>query len=282
MILNTTILKKINMAIIFKYAVLIFGALTAIVPIIVVFLASFKTGPEFLDSNPLAFPKNILNFSNYATAFIDGRMFLGFLNTTIILIISLTGAIIIGTMVAYVVSRFNFRFKKVILGAFLVATLIPSVTTQVATFQIINGLGLFNTRLAAIILYLGTDIIAIYIFIQFIDGISISLDEAAMLEGASYWRIYSRIILPLVKPAIVTVMIIKGISIYNDFYIPFLYMPSKSLHVLSISLFKFMGPFGANWEIISAAIIIAIIPTLIIFIILQKYIYNGFTAGSVK
>lgn len=275
-------IKKVEIFTILKYISVISGALVATVPIIVVFIASFKTGAEFLDSTPLRLPKSFLNFENYITAFIDGRMFIGFLNTTIILTISLGGAILIGTMVAYVVNRFEFRFKKVILGAFLLATLIPSVTTQVATFQIINAFGLFNTRLAAIILYLGTDIIAIYIFIQFIDSISVSLDEAAMLEGASYWTIFTRIILPLVKPAIVTVMIIKGIAIYNDFYIPFLYMPSKALHVVSISLFKFMGPFGANWEIISAAIIIAIIPTLVLFLLLQKYIYNGFTAGSVK
>ncbi len=271
-----------NILTVLKYAIVILGALIATVPIVVVFLASFKTSPEFLDGNALQLPHSFINFQNYVKAFVDGRMIVGFFNTTLILTISLTGAIILGTMVAYVVNRFDFKLKKVILGAFLVATLIPSVTTQVATFQIINALGLFNTRLAAIILYMGTDIIAIYVFIQFISGISVSLDEAAMMEGASYLTIYTKIILPLVKPAIVTVMIIKGIAIYNDFYIPFLYMPKKSLQVVSISLFKFMGPFGSNWEIISAAIIITIIPTLVLFLFLQKYIYNGFTAGSVK
>ncbi len=274
--------KKIDILNLLKYATVIIGSLTAIVPILVVFFASFKTAPEFLDTTAMMLPKSFLNIQNYLTAFNKGNMLTGFFNTTLILVISLSGAILLGTMVAYVISRFDFRLKKVILGAFLLATLIPSVTTQVATFQVINSLGLFNTRLAAIILYLGTDIIAIYIFIQFISGISISLDEAAMMEGASYLTIYFKIILPLVKPAIVTVMIIKGIAIYNDFYIPFLYMPKKSLQVVSTSLFKFMGPFGSNWEIISAAIIIAIIPTLVIFLFLQKYIYNGFTAGSVK
>lgn len=274
--------KNIDIFIILKYTVIIVAALTATIPIVVVFFASFKTGTEMLETGPLGIPHNILNFSNYITAFIDGKMLTGFINTTVLLVISLSGAILLGTMVAYVISRFDFKLKKIILGAFLLATLIPGVTTQVATFQIIEGLGLFNTRMAAIILYLGTDIIAIYIFIQFINGISISLDEAAMMEGASYLTIYSQVILPLVKPAIVTVMIIKGIAIYNDFYIPFLYMPRKDLQVVSTALFKFMGPFGAHWEIISAAIIIAIIPTLIIFLFLQKYIYNGFTAGSVK
>ncbi|MNE82432.1 L-arabinose transport system permease protein AraQ [compost metagenome] len=117
---------------------------------------------------------------------------------------------------------------------------------------------------------------------QFLDSISESLDESAMLDGASYWTIYWRIILPLLSPAIVTVIIVKGVNIYNDFYTPFLYMPKSSLQVVSTALFKFKGPYGSQWEVICAAIMIAIIPTLIAFISLQKYIYNGFAQGSVK
>lgn len=168
------------------------------------------------------------------------------------------------------------------MGAFVLATLIPGVTTQVATFQIVNSLGLFNTRWAAIILYLGTDIIAVYIFLQFLDSISKSLDESAMIDGASYFTIYWKIILPLLKPAIVTVIIVKGVNVYNDFYTPFLYMPKTDLQVISTALFKFKGPYGSQWEVISAGIIIAIIPTVIAFLALQKHIYNGFAQGSVK
>jgi multiple sugar transport system permease protein len=185
-------------------------------------------------------------------------------------------------MIAYVLDRFKFKGKKIMVAAFLLATLIPSVTTQVATFQIINALDLFNTRWAAIVMYLGTDIIAVYIFLQFLGSISSALDESAMLDGASYFTIYWRIILPLLKPAIVTVIIVKGVNIYNDFYTPFLYMPKTDLQVISTALFKFKGPFGSQWEVISAGIMIAIIPTMIIFLLLQKYIYNGFAQGSVK
>lgn len=265
-----------------KYATLIAGAFVAIVPIIVIFFASLKENKELNNSSALDLPVNWLNFENYKIAFIDGNMLVGFLNTMFILVISLTGAIILGTLVAYVLNRFEFKLKKVFLGAFLFATLIPGITTQVATFQIVNALGLFNTRLAPIILYMGTDIIAIYIFLQFIASISVSLDESAMMDGASYFTIYRKIIMPLLKPAISTVVIIKGIGIYNDFYTPFLYMPSAKLQVISTSLFKFKGPYGAKWEVISAGIMIAIIPTLIIFLTLQKYVYNGFTQGAVK
>ena len=264
-----------------KYLTLLLGAFATIIPIIVVFFASFKTSEEYGRSGALALPESFLNLANYQKAFVDGNMLLGFLNTFLILFVAIAGAIIIGTMVAYVLSRFTFRTRNLILGAFLLATLIPGITTQVATFQIINRLGVYNTRLATILLYLGTDIIAVYIFMQFINSIPVSLDESAMLDGASYLTIYSRIILPLLKPAITTILIIKGVGIYNNFYIPFLYMPKKDLQVISTALFKFKGPYGSQWEVICAGIIIAIIPTLILFLALQKYVYNGFTQGSV-
>jgi raffinose/stachyose/melibiose transport system permease protein len=273
---------KYTTASIFKYLTLILGALAALIPIVVVFFASLKTGPEYASTGPLTLPENWLNFSNYTKAFVDGKMLLGFKNTVIIVVISILGATLTGSMMAYILSRFKFKGSKVLISMFLIATLIPGVTTQVATFRIINHLGLFNTRWAPIVMYLGTDIIAVYIFMQFLDSISESLDESAMLDGASYWTIYWRIILPLLKPAIVTVIIVKGVNIYNDFYTPFLYMPKTDLQTISTALFKFKGPYGSQWEVICAAIMIAIIPTLVVFTALQKYIYNGFSQGSVK
>jgi raffinose/stachyose/melibiose transport system permease protein len=266
----------------FKYLSLIVGVLAAVVPIIVVLFTSLKTPEENARTSALMAPDNWLNFENYRRAIVEGHMITGFLNTLIILVISLVGGIILGTMISYILDRFNFRGKKVILNLFILAVLIPGVTTQVAIFQIINNLGLFNTRASAIVLYLGTDIIAVYIFLQFLKTISTELDESAMLDGASYFTIFFRIILPLLKPAIATVIILKGTGIYNDFYIPFLYMPKEGLNVMSTALYKFKGPYVSQWEVICAAIIVCIIPTLIAFLSLQKHIYNGFTQGSVK
>lgn len=267
---------------IMKYFTLLLGAFLALIPIVVVFFASFKTGKEYTSTSPMTPPENWFNFQNYTRAFVEGNMLTGFMNTTFILIVSIVGATLLGSMIAFVLHRFNFRGSKALMGAFVLATLIPGVTTQVATFQIVNSLGLFNTRWAAIILYLGTDIIAVYIFLQFLDSISKSIDESAMIDGASYFTIYWKIILPLLKPAIVTVIIVKGVNVYNDFYTPFLYMPKTDLQVISTALFKFKGPYGSQWEVISAGIIIAIIPTVIAFLALQKHIYNGFAQGSVK
>lgn len=265
-----------------KYFTLIMAALFTFVPLIVVVLASFKTPQEYATTGPFVPPGNWFNFANYATAFTQGGMVLGFFNTIVIMGVSLVITILMGTMAAYAIDRFEFRGRGLVMALFLIATLVPSVTTQVATFQIINGLNLFNTRGAAILLFAGTDIVSIYIFIQFMSSISKSLDEAAMLDGANRWTIYWRIILPLLRPAIATAVIIKGIAMYNEFYIPFLYMPSTDLAVISTSLFAFKGPFGAQWEVISAGTVLVILPTLVIFLLLQRQIYAGMTSGATK
>ena len=265
-----------------KYASLIAGSAIMILPLAVVLLTSLKTSREVAVSGPLSLPHHWFNLHNYVVAFGDGHMLTAFVNTAFILIVSIGGTILIGSMTAYAIDRFDFRLKKLVVGLFLFATLVPSVTTQVATFQIVNCLGLFDTRWAPIVLYMGTDIISIYIFLQFIRAIPISLDEAARIDGATSFGVYCRVILPLLKPAIATVVIIKGIAIYNDFYIPFLYMPADNLGVISTSLFRFKGPFGAHWEDISAGAILVILPTLIVFLVLQRFIYNGFTAGATK
>jgi len=265
-----------------KYLSLAAAAVVTMLPLVVVLIASLKGAAEYSRTGPFDLPSNLFNFENFATAIVKGDMLQGLANTAFILVVSLVGTILIGTMTAYAIDRFQFRFKSLVLGAFLVAALVPSVTTQVATFQIVNNLGLFNSIWAPIVLFLGTDIVSIYIFVQFMQAIPRSLDEAAMLDGANRFTIYWRVILPLLKPAIATVIIIRGIAIYNEFYIPFLYMPSSDLGVISTSLFRFKGPFGAQWEVIAAGTMVVIIPTLILFLVMQRYIYNGFVSGASK
>ena len=265
-----------------KYLVLIVTSVIMLIPMVVVLFGAFKTTEEFQTTSPLAMPQNWLNFENFKTAFVKGNMVTGFINTVIVVGISVALTIIFGTMTAYVINRFKFRFSKIVNTAFLVASLIPSITMQMSVFQIISKLGLFNHRAALIILFAGTDIISIYIFVQFLENISVSLDESAIIDGASYFTIYRKIILPLLKPAIVTVVIIKGVGFYNEFYTAFLYNPDPNLAVISTALFKFKGPFGAQWEIICAGVVITIIPALIIFLSLQKQIYSGLTNGAVK
>lgn len=272
--------KHFSIGRVFQYLVLSIGAIVAILPILVVFIGSFKSNNEFLTTGVLELPK-ALDFSNYKTAFVSGQMLIGFKNTLIIFGISMVGKLLLGSMFAYAMSRFEFRFKKLIMALFMMAMLIPGITSQVATFQIIEGMGLFNTIWAVILLNLGTDVISIYVFLQYLDEIPVSLDESAFLDGANYFGIFWRIILPNLKAPIVTMLIISGVGVYNDFYNPFLYMPDRNLKVISTALFAFKGPYGTNWPVILAGVIIVILPILVVFLALQKYIYNG-VAGSVK
>lgn len=276
---RSTLLGKVLVAL--KYISLILITLVCLAPIILAIVTSLKSKAEVYDLGVLQLPER-LHFENYVTAFVDGNMLNGFMNTVIMLGVSLIFVILNGTMLAYIFSRFEFRGKKLLKNAFLFASIVPSMSVQVMVYRIISALGVYNTRMAGFLLYIGTDIIAIYIFLQQLSTIPVSLDEAAIIDGASYFTVYRRIILPLLRPAITTIVIIKGVGIYNDFYIPYQYMPKNSLRVVATTLYQFKGQYGAQWEVICAGAIITVIPILIIFILLQKQIYNGLIQGSIK
>ena len=126
------------------------------------------------------------------------------------------------------------------------------------------------------------DVISIYIFIQFFENIPTSLDESAYMDGASYFTIFFKILFPLLKPAIVTVMILKGVGTYNEYYNASLYLSDPKLKTIAISLYTFVGPLGSKYNLICAGVIISLIPALVVFLIFQKQIYSGLTAGAVK
>lgn len=266
----------------FKYATLLFGALAVLVPPYAVLVTSFKTLEEYHATGAISAPQNWLNFENYVTVFTRGNLGLAFANTGIILLATLVIVTIMGTMVAYVVSRFKFRGRSLILLAYIVAMVVPYVTTQVATFEVIRGLGLINNKLSVILLYSGVDVVTIYIYIQFVRNIPYELDEAAIMEGAGYFTIYWRLIFPLLWPATATVVILKSIMVYNDFYLPFLYLTDKSQQTVSTVLYGFTNLFGTNYAEISAGIVMIIIPSLVMFFVMQRQIFSGITHGSVK
>lgn len=264
-----------------KYLSLTAAVFVVFFPIYSVFIGAFKTQIEYYQSG-MALPENFFNFDNFIKVYEVGKLGLGFKNTGIILVVALLGNILIGTMTAYALGRFDFKMKKPIMGLYLLAQLIPMVTTQVATFQVVKALGLYNTLFAPMVLYLGADVLQIVIYLQFIKNIPKDLDESAMVEGASLFQIFRKIIFPLLGPATATLLIMKTISIYNDFYTPYLYMPSQKLKVVSTAIYSFVGPNAAQINVISAGILIIFIPTILIFLFLQKHIYSGVTSGAVK
>ncbi len=258
------------------------GALAVFLPQYIALVTAFKTETELGHSASYALPRNFLNFDNFILVFKEGNILLGFYNICFIIILALIGNIMIGTMAAYVLGRFNFRFRMLILGAFALSIIIPSITTQVATFGIIHKLHLFNTPYAMILLNLGTDVIQIGVYLQFIRNIPHELDESAIVEGASLFKIYRSIIFPLLAPATVTLIILKTIGMYNDLYTPYLYMPSLKLPVISTAIIRFTYGMNTSWTAISAAVIIVILPSVCLYLFLQKYIFAGITDGAVK
>jgi len=286
--LSKKLFKKVGLSRLASYILL--AAITVIVflPIIITLFASFKTAIQLGEEFPLKPPSLFnLNFETYKTVFTDGKILLGLRNSIFLVAVSIVLNSLLGAMTAYVLNRFNFKFKKLIFGLFMLGMVIPTLITEIARFPMIHGIHfgnfrVYNTLLAPIIIYAAADLMQIYIYTQFVEKISISLDESAMMDGCSYYGIFWRIIFPLLLPATATLAIIKAVDILNDMYIPYLYMPDGNLRTMTTTLMDFSNQRSGSWETLSAAIMIVMLPTLIIFILFQRYIFSGITAGAVK
>ena len=266
-----------------EYVSLIFFGLCAVVPVISCVITAFKTQEEYQTTNVMTLPKNWLNFDNFIKAFQTADMGRAFLNSVIVMVSVLVVSIVIGTQLAYVLNRFKFPGNGLVRSLFLFATLLPGIAMQVSVYQIMSNLGFINHLYGYIIMSMGTDVISIYIFIQFMENISVSLDESAFIDGASYFTIYWKIILPLLKPAIVTSMVLKGVGVYNEYYCASLYLQDKrTLGVVATSLYTFTGPLGSKYNLICAGVLMSLLPALIVFLLCQKQIYSGITSGAVK
>lgn len=201
-----TVLQKIGhyLAIVLKYLSLVFFAFVAVLPVVSCVITAFKTEEEYQNTNVMTLPVSWLNFDNFLQSFDRANMGRAFVNSLIILVCVLTVSVLVGTSLAYVLNRFKFPGNGMIRNLFLFATLLPGVAMQVAVYGIMDALNFINSLPGYIIMMCGTDVIAIYIYIQFFENISVSLDESAIIDGASYFTIYLKILLPLLKPAIVT------------------------------------------------------------------------------
>lgn len=265
-----------------EYFSLIFFSFVALLPVVSCVITAFKTETEYQNTNVMTLPESWLNFDNFIQAFNKANMGRAFINSFIVLVFAVFGSVMVGSMLAYVLNRFTFPGNGLIRSLFLFATLLPGIAMQVATYQLMYQIGFINHLYGYIILSMGTDVISIYIFIQFFENIPTSLDESAYMDGASYFTIFFKILFPLLKPAIVTVMILKGVGTYNEYYNASLYLSDPKLKTIAISLYTFVGPLGSKYNLICAGVIISLIPALVVFLVFQKQIYSGLTAGAVK
>ncbi len=280
--MNKAKMKKLLWAIV-KYVTLVFGAFVSVLPVVVCVITAFKSPEEYAETNVMTLPKSWTYFENFVQAWKQANIALAFRNSIIILICVLFFSILTGSMLAYILNRFKFPGNGLIRNLFLFASLLPGIAMQVSVYQIMYSLGWINSLFGYIVLMCGTDVISIYIFIQFFENISVSLDEAAIMDGCTYFGVFFRILLPLLKPAIITVMILKGVGVYNEYYMANLYLQNKNQFVtVATSLFKFTGPLGNQYNYICAGVILTMLPALIVFILCQKQIYGGLAQGAVK
>lgn len=265
-----------------KYVLLIFTAFVCLVPVVVCIFTAFKTTDEYNSTSVLDLPASFTYFDNFIEAFTRANMLQGFINTGIVLVCVLFLSVFISSMLAYILDRFKFPGNGIIRNLFLFASLLPGIATQVTVYQIMYNLGLINHIYGYILVLCGTDIISIYIFLQFFENLPRSLDESAILDGCTYFGVFFKILLPLLKPAIVTSCLLKGVSVYNEYYMSNLYLTNPELKTISTALYTFTGPYGSQYNYICAGVLITIIPILALFLIFQKEVYSGMAAGAVK
>lgn len=266
---------------ILKYGFFVFVSLIVFIPITITLFAAFKTQAQLGADFPLKLPSSFY-FENFVTAFVRGKILLGFKNSMTLVFATLLINTMLSSMAAYCVTRFDFKFKKVILFLFMLGMIVPGFVTEISRFSLIKDLGIYNTIFAPITIYSATDLLQIYIYMQFMNQIPKALDESAKIDGCTYLGVFWRIIFPNVLPATATIVIIKTIDVLNDMYIPYLYMPSKNLRTLTTSLMTFSNAQTGSVVQLSACVIIVMIPTIILFLIFQRYVFAGIVSGAVK
>lgn len=276
-------MKKSVIIQILKQIICIGMVAIVLAPILLTLFAALKTKGQMVTTSPLLLPPlSEITFDNFKKVLGDKYLIIGLKNTAIILVVSLFFNVIFGTITAYIIERFDFRFKKLIVCLYFVGMLVPTFVTEIARYRIVNALGLYNTLGAPIVIYIAADLMQLYIYRQFVSSLSPSLDESALIDGCSYYRVFGQIIFPLLAPATATVIIIKSITIINDMYIPYLYMPANRLRTLTTFLMNYANAQQGSWQTLAAGIIVIMLPTILIYIVFQKYILSGIAAGAVK
>ncbi|MFI3211894.1 MAG: carbohydrate ABC transporter permease [Eubacteriales bacterium] len=271
--------KKILLVI--GYCVLAIIAFLYVFPIIIVLLNSFKTSSEIRTSG-LGFPENIY-LGNYITAWEAGNFGKAMINSIVITGLSLVFIYFLNVLSAYPFARMKFTGKGALYMIFLSGIMFPIQMAIIPLFKIITNLGLVNNPLGLVFVYTAFSMpMGILIISNFIRAMPIELEEAASIDGCGTVRLLYQIILPIVKPAVATVLIINAISIWNDLLLPIIVLTTKDAKTMPAGLMYFSGQYSTQWEYVTAAVMIISAPMVIFYLFMQKHIVNGLAAGAVK
>lgn len=256
-------------------------ALLTLYPLIWLFISSLKTNEEFFN-RPFGLPSR-LQWDNFAQAWKVANMGVAFFNSAVVTVVSLVVLLLMGALAAYVLARFRFRGKTLIMGLFLLGMLIPVHSTLVPLFIMMRQMHLLDTYAALILPYVAFELpVAIFIVSAYMTSFPKEIEEAAFIDGSGYWGIFNRIMLPLSLPALSTVAILGFLRFWNDFAFPLVFISKASLKTLPLSLTVFADGYGTDYRLTLAALSMSVIPTIIIYLIFQEQIMKGMIAGSVK
>lgn len=257
--------------------------IVSIFPIYFLIVNSFKSQQEIVAS-PIKLPSN-WNFDYLKNAAEKINMGASLLNTIIITVIAVALIVLVASVAAWAMVRTKSKASKILFLVFTSAMLIPFQSLMYPLVSFMETIGLKNST-GLVIMYGGFGIsMSVLLYHGFIKSIPISLEEAAMLDGATISQVYRYIIMPLIKPTTVTVIITNGVWIWNDYLLPFLVVGNTDKKTLTLSLYyakSLSGQYGNPWELIFPAVLLCVIPIIIIFIFIQRQIIEGISAGAVK
>ncbi len=263
------------------YILLTIFSVFQIFPLVWLINFSFKTNKEVVTKSAFALPEKIM-YENYIEAWVKGNVGAYFFNSLIVGIICLSATLLLSSMIAYAITRMKFKGSKCILFLFLAGMMVPIHAALIPLFIILNKLSLLESYLSIILPYIGFGMpLAIFIFSNFLRSIPYELEQAAFIDGCGVTRAFFSIIIPVIKPAFATVGIFTFMTNWNEFIMASTFLQDPAKKTLPQGLMAFQGQYSAQWGPMGAAIVIASLPILIIYIFFSQQIEKSFTAGAV-
>lgn len=265
------------------HAILITYTLIALFPVAVIVINSFKERKAIFRS-PLSLPNSdTFSLVGYETVMKQGDFLLYFQNSLIVTLVSLTLVLLFGAMAAFALSEYRFK-GNTLMGLYLaLGIMIPIRLGTVSILQIMVATDLVNTLTALILVYTAQGLpLAIFILSEFMRNISDDLKNAGRIDGLSEYRIFARLVLPLIRPALATVAVFTMIPIWNDLWFPLILAPAEETKTVTLGAQVFIGQFVTNWNAVLSSLSLAILPVLILYLIFSRQLIRGITSGAVK
>ncbi|MDX2102575.1 MAG: carbohydrate ABC transporter permease [Alphaproteobacteria bacterium] len=251
-------------------------------PALWVLLTSLKTEGE-LTRVPISYLPQDPTFQNYLTAFAAQPLARFFFNSVVVAGLSTVLTLLVSAFAAYAIARLRIRWKNVILSAIVAVSMFPLISLMVPLFQTMRALGLLNTYLALILPYVVLNLpVCILILVSFFSAIPRDLENAAMIDGCTRLGALFRVVLPLTAPGVFTAGIISFVNAWDEFLLALSFTSSMQMRTLPVGITLYQGEFAFPWPIISAALIVAIVPIAVVIVIFQERVVSGLTAGGVK